>query len=241
MAGVKTIEWYAAKWAKFDVQTPEERVQRSRDRVADRKDAMRDRAMTAWGAFASLLGENYGRCRIENFRLSVNPAIRTRQEKVLDELRGYAEELVKNISNGVNVLLYGPSGTGKDHLLTALCHRAIVVERKRIYWNRGSRFFYESRDAMTYSREESFVRRHTSADVLYFSDPIPPVGHLTIHQANMLYEIVDERYRMKRPTWCSLNVSGIKEAEDRIGVATIDRLQEGALRGNCSWPSYRRR
>ncbi len=240
-AGVKTLAYYAAKWAALDAATPETKIQRVQDKEAYRKDAMRDRASEAWNRFASRLGEQYGRCRIENFTMSKDEAVAARQEEVVSAIRGYAEELTKNISQCVNVLLYGPSGTGKDHLLTSLCHVAIFIERKRVHWTRGSKFFYESRDAMTWDREPAFILSHTAADVLYFSDPVPPVGALTPHQASMLYEIIDERYRMKRPTWCSLNVSNIKEAEDSIGVATMDRLQEGALTAKCQWPSYRRR
>ena len=237
----RTLAYYARKWAENDHEPPEEREAREQEQQQLAKRARVTIRNNHWLRFASQLGPNYRACRLDNFRLSEDRPCCIKQTKVLDDVSRYVDNMPVMVKDGVNVLLYGPCGTGKDHILTALCHPAIVQYGRRIHWTRGSIFYQQARDAMTAEREGDFINKHTWPDILYFSDPLPPIGNLTPYQSNTLYEVIDERYRMKKPTWMSMNVTSITEADGRIGVATIDRLQENAVMGPCFWPSYRRR
>jgi len=193
----------------------------------------------AWGRLARALGPDYADATIGAFQVYADPAVATRQRRILEALSRYMDGLPDALKAGENVLLYGPSGTGKDLLLSALAKAAILQHGRHITWQRGSRFFLEARAAMG-SGEADLLDRYARVGILYLSDPLPPIGPLTAHQAAMLYEVVDERYRQRRPSWVSLNVASRGEAENRLGVQIIDRLAAGALTAHFDWPSYRR-
>ena len=140
------------------------------------------------------------------------------------------------------LLLYGPVGTGKDHLAIAACRQLILERGKSVAWINGQAWFGEIRDSMDSDdrTEAAIIRRLSSPDLLVVSDPLPPFGDLTQHQATMLYRAVDARYSQAKPTICTVNVADDEEAERRMGVATWDRLCHDAWKLNCSWPSFRK-
>jgi DNA replication protein DnaC len=112
-----------------------------------------------------------------------------------------------------------------------------------IRWENGVDLFGQIRDRMRTDdeTEDDFIGRLLQPDVLILSDPMPPrAGSLTDFQSQMLYRIVDGRYRDGKAIWASMNVSGSQEADQRMGAQLVDRLKDGALSIACSWPSYRR-
>jgi DNA replication protein DnaC len=185
------------------------------------------------------LGPAYASCTLDSFELHKDPDIAKRQKRVLEGVRGYAENLAEETRNGCSVVLYGPSGTGKDHLITALCWLAILRHGLSVRWIRGSRLFLEMRDAMGRDSERELMAQYAVAPILFVSDPLPPMGALTPHQAMMLCDIVDERNRQKRPIWVTLNVADRSDADQRLGAPIVDRLVERALTAHMDWPSYR--
>ena len=142
---------------------------------------------------------------------------------------------------GDGVVLFGPMGTGKDHLLVALARVAILNHGYSVRWISGMQLYADFRQAIRdNASEQIIVQRATNPDILILSDPQLPRGELSDYQASMLFWIVDARYSMRRPTWVSLNVADGTEAERRIGAATVDRLRDGAVTVACDWPSYRK-
>jgi DNA replication protein DnaC len=89
--------------------------------------------------------------------------------------------------------------------------------------------------------ERQIVLDLVAPDILGISDVLPPSGPLTPYQAQTVMQIVDARYRQKRSTWCTLNVETGAQAAERMGLAVVDRLREGALVVNFDWESYRTR
>lgn len=175
-------------------------------------------------------GERYRTCTLESFACSA-----PQQKKVVAALRGH---LASDSTD--SVIFFGPVGTGKDHLAFALCRSAIRAG-KTVSWINGQKWFGVIRDAMdTAKTEDSLISELARPDVLCLSDPLPPVGALTQHQATMLYRLVDARYSRNRPTICTINVGSDTEADERLGAATWDRLCHGALRLNCKWETYRK-
>jgi DNA replication protein DnaC len=203
-------------------------------RKQDEEDKLR-RRFDNWTQLIRERGSRYYECRLANYEAKTDS-----QKAVVELLQEYVKNIMDNIRDGVNIVLIGPAGTGKDHLLMAMARAAIVYDRS-IDWRNGTSLWVEFRCAIGGDETEAqVVRRLTSPDVLAISDPVPPRGPLTDYQASMLFDVIDSRYSHKRPTWITLNCASRKEAEDRIGAQVIDRLGHGALVLKCNWPSYRK-
>lgn len=163
------------------------------------------------------------------------------QEATVNALIDYAYEMEQQVIRGNGIILFGPSGTGKDHLLIGLARLAILHHSYSLKYVFGVDLFSELRDRIDNdASEEQWVLRLVRPAILILSDPIPPRGDTTTFQASMLQRVINKRYNARRPTWVTLNVSSSAEADDRLGAAIVDRLKDGALALYCDWPSHRR-
>jgi DNA replication protein DnaC len=179
------------------------------------------------------VGRRYRDVKLESFRCQ-HPG----QQNAIDDIHAYINTFPK--ANG-GIVLFGPTGTGKDHLLIAAARAVILRYGYSVAWADGMTMYGDLRDLMgsEYS-EKKFLNRLIAPALLIMSDPIPPRGILTDYQAAMLFRVLDARYRECRPTWASLNVESGKEGDDRIGPQLVDRLRDESLCIHCDWPSYRR-
>lgn len=204
----------------------EERENRERERAAAKQQTdIFNQAVD----LVSSAGARYRGCTLESFTCT-----EPQQRKVVAALTDYLKTEAHD-----NVILYGPVGTGKDHLAFAMCKSAIKSGRT-VRWINGQKWFGIVRDAMdTEKSEASLIAELARADVLCLSDPLPPVGSLTQFQATMLYRAVDARYSKGLPTICTINVATDAEADERMGPATWDRLCHSAWKLFCNWESYR--
>lgn len=232
--------------------TPEEIAEGERRRAARAAGKRRRDAE----AFARCRGARYADCRIENYQCDQKG-----QDEALDKLRRYLDNAPEEITRGNNVILFGPSGTGKDHLLTAIAFATIDQHGRRptpgdderrfsrddepqgrfsFEWRTGAELFGFLRDGMNQEHNErKTLDPLIRCDVLIFCDPLPPGGELTRYQGEILYRVLDARYSACRPTWVSLNVSNSTEAAARLGAAVHDRLRHGALAIFCNWKTHR--
>lgn len=164
-----------------------------------------------------------------------------KQAGIIEKIRSYLVNLPERVSEGESVILFGPPGTGKDHLLMSMMRCATLRDGLSVKWTNGQTLWSQFRDAIDGTKSESeMMAELTSCDVLAISDPLPQFGALTSHQANCLFRILDHRYSNLRPTWITLNVAAGKEAEERIGAAIIDRLRDQGHALHCNWPSHRK-
>ncbi len=181
------------------------------------------------------VGARYRNATLDNYEASNDL-----QKAALARLRAYAANLRDEVRAGRGILLFGTTGTGKDHLLIGLARNAIAAGCP-LLWVNGVDLQARMREAIrTETSEDRILACYEDARVLVLSDPLPPAGSLTDYQAATLYRLVDHRYRNLLPIWCSLNVADANEARQRLGAATVDRLRDGALALECKWPSYRR-
>jgi DNA replication protein DnaC len=198
--------------------------------------ARQSRISTELSQFHWTLGKRYWKCSFKSFN-ATTPAMQAAVNAVLD----YGRNMADNLESGRNLILRGPVGTGKDHLMAALAHRAIVNGVRGIEWVRAADLLADIGQRM-FDRDDPWTPKELSrAKILCISDLVSKDKPLTDHQQEQLWRIVDSRYSGLRPTWATLNIANRAELETCIGAPTVDRLLEGAVVVRCEWESYRQR
>ena len=217
------------------------------------QEARQRKKYETWSNLVRERGRRYATCRLDNYVVQ-----HAGQQEVVDAVTEYCQNITQNVEDGEGILLIGPSGSGKDHLIMAAAREAIktlagapdkyypqygeLVPQFSIVWTSGVRLYTAVRDAMRKDAEDTEVeikQRYVRANILMMSDPIPPGGALTPFQAEVLEYIIDRRYSMCRPTWISLNCASRESIEAAMSTPIVDRLVHGALVLACDWPSYR--
>jgi len=166
------------------------------------------------------------------------------QQPALDALRAFAAGVKGAVEAGRGLVIYGTVGTGKDHLLAAVLYAAVRAGFSAS-WVNGQDIFGRFRDAMDSGESEAgVIREMADHAVLGISDPIPPVVDPSkpgAWRAELLYRVLDARYRQCKPTWVSLNAMSAEDADAKLSAPVFDRLRDDAALVPCFWPSYRER
>jgi DNA replication protein DnaC len=225
---------------RLEEETPEQRAEREAESAAQRakeeaaRQELRRRKLLA--AIAKDLGPRYSpdRATLENFQTDL-----PKQVAVKNRVLEIVARLPEMISSGQGIIFYGPVGTGKDHLLAALLYSA-AGSRFTCKHLDGQDFYGEMRDRMDGGQKEEEILSHYSRfQVLSISDPVPPANDLSPFRLELLYRLVNRRYRALRPTWMTLNAKSPEQAENYLSSQVWDRLQESAELFHCCWPSFR--
>lgn len=224
------------KLATLAPVTPERQAQIDAE-LAAMEQAERDRArQRRLREFLDSVGELHKVCRLQNFECKSQE-----QRKALDALKEYGDTLPERLESAEGLILYGPVGTGKDHLAVSL--GGIAVERfdRSVRLVNAQEWFGDIRDAMDSKRDERLlIGELARPDVLIVSDPVPPTGPLTQHMATMLYRLVEKRDCRGKVTWMTLNVKDDADADKQLGEPTWDRLCDRAWKIHCRWASHRK-
>ena len=179
-------------------------------------------------------------------KLSGMPAIKSIEDFDLEWLKGGLTKSQFNelttlsfIDRKENLVLMGPSGLGKTHLMLALAHKACLT---------GYTVWYTSCidliENLTNAREQGRLKRRLT----WLKKPhlilIDEVGYesLTQEQANLFFQVVNARYELGSMIITTNKAFGLWSeilSDEAIATATIDRLLHHAhvfsLKGN----SYR--
>lgn len=237
-----TPETIAQRWPQMMKDPVTDLTAEQLEQAERRREAEADRLRrAAANSFLANRGSRYARCRaFSRFKIAGGEEGEA-QQKVVAALGEYAKMLPSEVHAGNGIVLFGPSGTGKDHLLVTMAYLAIRHHRIGVEWRNGVEFYGEVRDAIgAGTSEQAVLRPLIREEILVLSDPLPPEGNLTDFQRATLYRVLEARYSDCRPTWVTLNVKNGQEAGERLGVACHDRLRDGALCLYCNWPSHRR-
>ncbi len=182
-------------------------------------------------------GTRYGSCTLRSYECSSE-----KQTYVVKTLEGHVRDF-ESLSRR-NVVLFGPKGTGKDHLLNGLAVGAFYDHGLVTMWRQGIDLHEKlRRNAFDDGRGDimsTAANTERGTPILWISDPLPPSGGLTEFQQSQLFALIDRRYSDMKPTWISMNVAGGSEAEIRMGAQVVDRLKHDALVLHCNWESYRK-
>jgi DNA replication protein DnaC len=166
--------------------------------------------------------------------------VRAAKQQALDRLSWYCETMPERLEAGEGLILFGPVGTGKDHLAVCVAREAIRGHGIDVVWTDGTRLFSEIRDGMDLSRTEGSVLEPLErAPVLYLSDPVPPAAELSRFERAVLFRLIDARYRALKPTWITCNFEDAADANSRLSLQVMDRLRHGSVAVDCNWKSAR--
>ena len=190
--------------------------------------------LTSWGT-------RYRECRLDTFERHGLEEEKGRQNAAIERCCETAKSPDELVFKGRGMVFYGPTGTGKDHLMAAMMITVSIATKCRCKVVSGSDLYALSRDAISTNKPATTLRNeYVYPDVLGISDPVPPGRELTPYQRDFLFGIVDKRYQQLKSTWVTMNVAGREELDQALGSQLADRLIDNAIVIACDWPSYRR-
>lgn len=159
------------------------------------------------------------------------------QRAALAASRSFAESFGRHVSSGESLLMLGKAGTGKSHLASAILQHIMpahcglyttasdVIEMVRETWRRDS-------DA-----SQGKVMQLLATVPLLVIDEVG-VQYGTESEQNTLFQIIDRRYRDRRPMVLMANLQA-SELKTLLGDRVYDRLREVSQVLQFDWDSYR--
>jgi DNA replication protein DnaC len=172
--------------------------------------------------------------RLSNFDFAAVPSVSKAQVTALAEGTEW-------LDRGANVLLFGPPGVGKSHLVSGLCH-ALIEAGRRVYFSRCSDLVQKLQAARRDLRLPQEMAKLDRFDLLVLDD----LSYVRRDQAetSVLFELIAERYERKSlaitantpfSQWNDVFV------EPAMTVAAVDRLVHHSTILEMNVESYRRR
>jgi DNA replication protein DnaC len=187
------------------------------------------------------IGKRYTRCRLDTFECGGADAEAKR--KAVTQCRDYVNNFNAHHEAGRSLVLIGPKGTGKDHLVSAVV-REIARRLGRpglVVFRDGLSLFAEVKGSYdSHTSTDAIVEKYTKPVLLAISDPVPPVGALSQHDQSVILRIIDGRYRECLPLAVTVNCSTRAELSERLGPQATDRLFDCAIVVICNWATYRK-
>jgi DNA replication protein DnaC len=159
------------------------------------------------------------------------------QRAALTISRDYAENFARHARSGESLLMLGKAGTGKSHLASAILQAimpaqcglystaADVIEMVRETWRRDS------------DKSQAKVMHMLSTVPLLVIDEVG-VQYGTESEQNTLFQIIDRRYRDRRPVILMANLQPA-ELQALLGDRVYDRLREVSKVLTFDWESFR--
>jgi DNA replication protein DnaC len=162
------------------------------------------------------VGERFIDCTLENY-----PTSTQRHTYIVEKLSSYS------YLSGKSLLMLGSCGVGKTTLASAMIDR-MVRNKKSCYYEL---FFNLVR--IRDNDYKNFLKQIMKIDFLVIDE----FGHgITVPRLELFFEVLDERYRNRRPTLIISNLPleddherGFKGFKSTIDERVYSRLKEGAI------------
>lgn len=162
-------------------------------------------------------------------------------ENALSQIQDMAKNFENCKEKGQGILMFGDPGNGKTYLTAALANELIPQGYSVIFQNIEELL---NRIRSTYGKEnpeeseQKILNKLASCDLLILDD-MAVVEWSTSWPEGKLYQIIDRRYRAKKPIIVTTNCE-LEQLKKRIGERTYDRLLEMCIIINNKGKSYRR-
>lgn len=197
-------------------------------------------ARQAWAAVSRECGRQYATATLENFVLHGTEAEQATQRSCLLAIREVCDSFPQTIQNGRNVVLLGPCGTGKDHLMIGMVREAIKAGCCDIGWVDAAEMFGTLKDALAAGQlVGEYLREWIRPQLLVISDLIPGGDALTPFETDVLFRLLNARGRRLKATWVNANVMDRKEAGEKMSAKCLSRLGFHAFVARTTWSDYR--
>jgi DNA replication protein DnaC len=172
--------------------------------------------------------------RLSAFEFAAVPSVSKAQVMALAEGHEW-------LDRGANVLLFGPPGTGKSHLISALGH-ALVDSGRRVLFTRCSELVQRLQAARRDLRLAHELAKLDRFDLLVLDD----LSYVRRDQAetSVLFELIAERYERKSIAITAntpFSQWGEVFVDAAMTLAAVDRLVHHSTILEMNVESYRRR
>lgn len=159
------------------------------------------------------------------------------KERALSVCSEWADEFDRHLKSGSSLILLGKPGTGKSHLAAAIL-QAIMPKYVGMYTT-ASNIIRAVRN--TWRRDSDMSE--TEVLSIYGSVPLLAIDEIGVQygtdgEQNILFEVLDRRYREMLPTILLANQSK-DELKRFVGERAYDRLTETGRIVAFEWESYR--
>ncbi len=171
---------------------------------------------------------------LENFDFSEAPRLKKPQIYALGSGKTWIDE-------GVNLLIFGPSGLGKTHLAAGVGEK-LIESGYRVLFERTSELLQRLQSAKRDFCLPAVLEKLDKYDCLILDD----FGYVKKNEAEtgLLFELIDDRYeRRSLIVTCNQPFKDWEEIFDdkRMAIAAADRLIHHATLLELSGESYRKR
>ncbi|ANC82980.1 ATP-binding protein [Pseudomonas plecoglossicida] len=194
------------------------------------------RTMNA-GLLASDIPLRFRAATLDNYRVGSHPE---GQGTALSECRKYVDEFEANWDAGRSMMLLGSVGTGKSHLACAIAQQVIRSYGASARYTMAIEIIRDIK--MTFDKKSEQTERDVYASLLkpdlLVIDEVG-VQHGSDFERQVLFEVIDSRYRQLMPTIVisNLGLAGLRKC---LGDRAVDRLTDaGGPAVLFTWASAR--
>jgi DNA replication protein DnaC len=135
-----------------------------------------------------------------------------------------------------SLVLHGSFGTGKTHLLAALCNAAVAEQHRSALFTTAPKLFSCIQDCIQAKDPYAPLIARAFRTSLLVIDDIDKAKHSDFRE-EIYFEIIDERVKAGRPTAISTN--RLESLADYVGGAVCSRLKVGQLDALMIGADYR--